>query len=98
MINLIIASHLLLAALGAQDPAKPAQGPLDPIDQLGLETCENFSAGAEVEIVEAADYARWVDERAPEPKDDYETYEQYRMREQLMWGAMLSESPVMVLE
>lgn len=97
MLNLLLAAHLLSAALLAQDPPNPASDALDPIDQLGQQTCESFSAGDEVDLVETSDYADWVDERAPEPKDDYETENQFRLRQQLLWGAMLSESSVSVL-
>lgn len=69
----------------------------DPAPQTGPAMCERIGAGGEFEHVALDDYAEWLTEQAPTPKDDYETAEQYDQRQLATWRAVAATRPLIVV-
>lgn len=68
-----------------------------PIDQAGQDLCTQIGAGAEFSYVAFEDHDEWLAERAPAPKDDYETPAQYEQRRIATWRELLAANPVIVI-
>ncbi len=95
MLEFLIAAQLLASTVLSGQSSDLLTGA--QIDELGQTTCANFERGDEMTLVSTTDFAAWITERAPPPKSDYETADEYRLRHQLTWMGVMHDSPVVVL-